>query len=364
MGNFFTDLKKEYENNGVLRLIIVTLFVYALMKYALMLLLPFLLGILLVTWLRPFLNRFCGDKKVWRSLVTGVVLLGALSIPMLLLFVLYRAGVNCISICADHVSELKEQCMVILHTCCGYLQKWSGTDGAVIEERILRTAEGIGEQISDEAIPAALTLSGDVIGTIGSIGLLWAVLFIFSILLAKDYEEVLDFFRPYRSYHRLVTIYDKTVRMMLSYMKSQFIIMSVIGGICSIVFWLMRYPLPFFWGYLVGFLDMLPFIGAGITLLPLAFFELLIGSAWKAGVLVGLYVVCYFTRQFMEPRLIGKRIGIHPLVMLVAVFVGVKLYGLIGIVTGPLSYLLIKELARVSHKGEMGQMARSNAKKP
>jgi len=158
--------------------------------------------------------------------------------------------------------------------------------------------------------------------------------------------------------------YDKTVRMLLSYLKSQLIIMSVVGGICSIVFWLMGYPSPFFWGYLVGFLDMLPFIGAGITLLPLAVLELILGGAGKAVVLVLLYVVCYFVRQFMEPRLIGKRIGIHPLIMLVSVFAGVKLYGLPGILTGPLSYLLIRELAMLPGGKRNCAGKRMPAKKP
>ncbi len=346
MGNFFVDLKKEYSQNQWLRLVAVTGFVYVLMRYALSLFLPFLLGLLMVTWIRPFLAKCSGGNKTCRSLLAVFALLAVGSIPCILLFALYRAGVNCIGICMDHMGELREQCMSILHTCCGYLQKWSGTDSAVIEARVLHAAEGIGEQLSDEAIPTALTLSSDVVMKIGSFGVLWAVFFIFSILLAKDYEEVLDYFRQYAWYHRLVQLYDKTVRMLLSYLKSQLIIMSVVGGICSIAFWLMGYPSPFFWGYLVGFLDMLPFIGAGITLLPLAVFELILGGNGKAVILVLLYVVCYFVRQFMEPRLIGKRIGIHPLIMLVAVFVGVKLYGLLGILTGPLSYLLIRELAK------------------
>ena len=346
MGNFFDDLKTEYAQNQALRLVASAVFVYLLMKYGLPLFLPFLLGIVLVTWLRPFLSRLCRGNKLCRSLIMGAVLLALASIPCLLLFVLYRAGMNCISVCMDHMEEMKTQCAAILHTCCCYLQKWSGTDSAVIEDRIMRTAEGIGEQISDEAIPAALTVSSDVIVKIGSIGVLWAVLFIFSILLAKDYEEVLKQLRRYGWYRRIVQIYDKTVGMLLSYIKAQLIIMSVVGGICSITFWLMGYPIPFFWGYLVGFLDMLPFIGTGITLIPLAVFELVLGKFWKAVAAVILYVVCYFVRQFMEPRLIGKRIGIHPLIMLAAVFVGVKLYGLFGILTGPLSYLLIRELAK------------------
>ena len=364
MGNFFADLKKEYRDNQWLRLVVVTVLVYALMKYALSLFLPFLLGFLLVTWIRPFLARCSGGSKTGRSLLAVLALVGVASVPCILLFALYRAGMNCIGICMDHMGELREQCMNALHTCCGYLQKWSGTDSALIEARILRAAEGIGEQIGDEAIPTALTMSSGVVMKVGRFGVLWAVFFIFSVLLAKDYEEVLSYFRQYPWYHGLVQLYDKTVRMLLSYLKSQLIIMSVVGGICSIVFWLMGYPSPFFWGYLVGFLDMLPFIGAGITLLPLAVLELILGGAGKAAVLVLLYVVCYFVRQFMEPRLIGKRIGIHPLIMLVSVFAGVKLYGLPGILTGPLSYLLIRELAMLPGGKRNCAGKRMPAKKP
>ena len=144
---------------------------------------------------------------------------------------------------------------------------------------------------------------------------------------------------------RVRELYDKTVRMVFSYIKAQLIIMSVIGGICSVVFWWAGSDMPFLWGYIVGFLDMLPFIGTGITLLPLAIFELVMGRSVLAVVFALLYVVCYFVREFMEPRLIGQRIGIHPLIILMSVFLGVKLYGLLGIVTGPLSYLLIRELS-------------------
>ncbi len=345
MGNFFAEIRQEFEKNQVLRIGSVTVLVYLLMKYALPLLLPFLLGGLLVTGLRYFLYKSCGKNKAGRSLLMGTILVLIAGIPGILLFVIYRAAANFLGICMDHIGELKEQCIVILHTCCCYLGELSGLDSLVIEARIIRTAEGIGEQISDEAIPAALTLSSDVIAKIGYIGILWAVFFIFTILLAKDYQEIVAVFRRQTYARRLVQIYDKTVRMILSYGKAQIIIMSVIGGICSVGFWRMGYSMPFVWGYLVGFLDMLPFIGTGITLIPLAVFELILGKTGKAILLVLLYLVCYFVREFMEPRLIGRKIGIHPLIILISVFLGVRLYGLLGIITGPLSYLLIRELA-------------------
>ena len=47
------------------------------------------------------------------------------------------------------------------------------------------------------------------------------------------------------------------------------------------------------------------------------------------------------TREFLEPKLIGDRLGVLPIVILMSVYVGVKLYGVGGILLGPLSVLLI-----------------------
>lgn len=344
MGNFFDGLKKEYVHHPAFRLVILTGSVFLFMRYGVPLFAPLLLGIILVTALYPGLHRITGSRKWLKSLFMGGILILIAAIPCLLAFVLYRAGINCISTCMDHMEELKTQGMQALHTCCCYLQKWSGMDSRMLEERIMRTAEGIGEQMSDEAIPAALTASGDVILKVTGIGVLWAVFFIFSILLARDYEEIQARMERNGWYRHACHIYGKTIGMLMSYIRAQLIIMSVIGGICSVTFWALRYPIPFFWGYLVGFLDMLPFIGTGITLIPLALFELLLGNTKRAVAAMILYIVCYFVRQFMEPRLIGKQVGIHPLIILASVYTGVKLYGIAGILTGPLSYLLIREL--------------------
>lgn len=355
MGNFFDGLKREYLQNAAFRLILLAGLVCLVMKYTVPIAAPFLLGIILVTGLRPHLHRLAGNRKWVRSLLMGAVLLLVAAIPCLLIVVLYRAGMNCVSTCMEHIGELKAQCTRLLHTGCCYLQKWSGMDSGMLEEKIMRTAEGIGAQMSDEAIPAALTVSGDVIIKATGIGVLWAVFFIFSILLARDYEEIRARMEQYNLFRHTCHIYKKTIGLLASYIRAQCIIMSVIGGICSVVFWILQYPVPFFWGYLVGFLDMLPFIGTGITLIPLALFEFILGNTKRAVVSILLYIVCYFVRQFMEPRLIGKQVGIHPLIILISVFLGVKLYGIAGILTGPLSYLLIRELYHVPMAGTAGE---------
>lgn len=66
------------------------------------------------------------------------------------------------------------------------------------------------------------------------------------------------------------------------------------------------------WGILAGILDALPFIGTGVVLVPLGMFQILDGNWGRALVCGVLYVVCIFLREVMEPRLIGRKIGVFP----------------------------------------------------
>lgn len=345
MGNFFEDLREEWYKRRMLRVVLIAAAVYLVMKYALTLVLPFCLSVLFVRWVMPFVRRVSGKRRGMKSTLTALILFVIGALPVVLLLFLYRAAAGCVRMCMSNFKIFRVQCGVFLHTCCCYLERPLGIDAVVIEEKIMTAARSIGEQLSDEAVPKALVISGDVLRVVAAIGIFWAVFFIFSVLFAKDYDEIVAGWREKHWFAYVRDLYDKTVKLIFSYIKAQLIIMSVIGGICSVVFWWAGFGMPFLWGYIVGFLDMLPFIGTGITLIPLAIFELVMGQNMLAAVFVLLYVVCYFAREFMEPRLIGQRIGIHPLIVLMSVFLGVKLYGILGIVTGPLSYLLIRELS-------------------
>ena len=60
-----------------------------------------------------------------------------------------------------------------------------------------------------------------------------------------------------------------------------------------------------------------------------------------------LYGACILTRELSEPKLIGKRIGVAPVFMLLAVYAGVRLFGVGGIIKGPLALIVIAEILKV-----------------
>lgn len=72
-----------------------------------------------------------------------------------------------------------------------------------------------------------------------------------------------------------------------------------------------------------------------------------------AAVYAGLSVICNLTREFLEPKLIGEHLGIPAIMVLVTVYVGIRLFGVSGVITGPFGYLAGKEIVReLLQKGE------------
>lgn len=100
----------------------------------------------------------------------------------------------------------------------------------------------------------------------------------------------------------------------------------------------------FLLAFLIALMDVLPVLGVGTALLPWALFRLLSGNVWGGVGLILLYTVITVVRQITEPHLVGKSIGLHPLVMLFAFFAGMKLFGFVGIFFGPLVALFVKAL--------------------
>lgn len=104
-------------------------------------------------------------------------------------------------------------------------------------------------------------------------------------------------------------------------------------------------PIPA--GIGIGLLDALPFFGTGTAFVPWILILVVFRKDYRAALILALtYGSCVLLRELLEPRLVGNRLGVLPVLILAGVYGGVKLYGAAGILLGPLSILLIRELWR------------------
>ena len=172
------------------------------------------------------------------------------------------------------------------------------------------------------------------------------MVFVAAILLMRDYDRMREQLRNYRLYRHVEHISGRMWHQGGMYLKAQAMIIGIVSILCVLGLWLLGNPYFVLLGVAAGLLDALPFIGTGTVLLPVAFFLVLQGSYAKAAGYGVLFFITYVAREFLEPRLIGARLGIYPFVMVVVVYAGLYLYGPSGVVLGPVTLLLILETVR------------------
>lgn len=95
---------------------------------------------------------------------------------------------------------------------------------------------------------------------------------------------------------------------------------------------------------IIAVLDILPVLGTGGVLLPWAIFSLVVGNFKYAIGMVVIYLVITIIRNIVEPRLIGKQMGLHPVLTLASMLVGLRLFGFLGLFIMPLGLSLFKKL--------------------
>ena len=120
--------------------------------------------------------------------------------------------------------------------------------------------------------------------------------------------------------------------------------MAVTFGILVAGLFLLRVQGAALLATLIALLDALPVLGAGLALVPWALVELILGNYGRGLGLAAIYTVTLTVRNALEPQVVGKQIGLHPLVALISFFVGWRLAGLMGMLLGPILTLILVKL--------------------
>lgn len=94
----------------------------------------------------------------------------------------------------------------------------------------------------------------------------------------------------------------------------------------------------------IAVFDIFPIVGAGMILVPWGIVMLLSGATGKGVGLIVLYLVEIVVRQIIEPRIVGRQVGLHPLITLIAMYVGSKLFGGIGLFGLPITCAIVASL--------------------
>ena len=128
----------------------------------------------------------------------------------------------------------------------------------------------------------------------------------------------------------------------LAYCKTQLILMIYTFTICLVGLLILQSPYALLLCVLISVIDAIPFFGSGFILWPGAAMHFITGNHFLAIGYLIIYICVNLIRQIMQPKILGTQIGLHPLLTLISMYVGLKAFGVLGMIIGPILAVLMK----------------------
>lgn len=170
-----------------------------------------------------------------------------------------------------------------------------------------------------------------------------------AIFISKDFTRINHWISnkiPARIKQIADSVYTNLRTALWGFMKTQFFLISSTMILSSIGLWILHIKHAFAIGILIGFIDIIPFLGTGTIFIPwilYLFFTQQYSLVMGLSVLYGLIIIA---RQLMEPKLLSANFGIHPLHTLIALFIGLQILGFWGVLLGPFFAIILQTLHR------------------
>ena len=134
----------------------------------------------------------------------------------------------------------------------------------------------------------------------------------------------------------------------IAYVKTQMILLLLVSAVCTLGLLLIKNSYAMLFGVAIGIFDAFPVLGSGLILVPWSVICFIRGKAFEGAILLTLFGVCQYLREYLEPKLLGGKMGIRPVQSLMAVYIGYELFGVMGLFLGPFGLVFIKSLWRVT----------------
>lgn len=222
------------------------------------------------------------------------------------------------------------------------------------QDTIMTNIDKVGEQVG--------TVMGDFLQSFFlniPIFLSWfpnaASVLIFSLLatffISKDWARLsLKFgkFFPSKWLNSSKAVFFELKKALFGFLKAQLTLVSITTVIILIGLLILRVDYAITIALLTGIVDIIPYLGTGLIFVPWIIYEIITGEIVLAIGLSVLYIIVLVQRQIMEPKILSSNIGLDPLTTLIALFVGFKLFGFIGLIVGPVSLVIITSLYRAN----------------
>ena len=324
---------------------------WLVLRYLFPLFLPFLVGTGLALGAEPIVSFLCKQLRLPRGISALVGVSIAFSMVALVLLILAALLVQELGSLAGILPDLANMIRLGLNSLEDWLLELAARapDGVepLLTQGVLELFSG-GSALLDRVTAWVLNLATNILGRLpgGALGLGTAILSAF--MISAKLPRIRDWLGrilPAAWKARYLPALRGIRKSLAGWLKAQIRLAGITFVIVILGFFLLRIPYAPLWAALVALVDAIPMLGTGTALVPWALVSLLQGDRIRAVGLLAIYAVAALTRSVLEPRLVGRQLGLDPLITLVALYLGFRLWGVAGMLLSPMIAVAAVHLA-------------------
>lgn len=344
------EKKKDFIIN-IIYLLIIAAIIYIALKYALGWFLPFVIGFGIAFMLKPLINIITKKLKINRKIVAGVTVLifyatvGAL-VTLLLVKIFIALKEVFIKLPSVYVNNIEPLIFELSNNVENLLGSLDPALVAAIEDMVSSLARSLGSIVSSIS-SGVVSFVSSTVTMVPSFFIILIFTIIASFFFAMDYVEITNFvtrqFSP-KVNSILFEVKDYIVGTLFKFIKAYSIIITITFIELSIGLSILKIDNAITIALLIACVDILPVLGTGGIVIPWIFIELFKGNVGLAIGLTIVYVIITVVRNVLEPKIVGQEVGLNPLVMLICIFIGIRLFGFIGLFALPTMIIILKNL--------------------
>ena len=346
-----TEKKRDFLINLAYAAVIIFL-VYFFLKYAINWIMPFVIAFIVSALLYPLIKLLSKKLKLQkhqRPVAAVITALFFCTVGVLTGFIIYKIIAAVSGLIISLPEYFTTTVLPSLETAYEKIRTLLAGLHIEIDTGSKTFFDSLTSSVSNlvSGVVPSLSFITSIPGMIVSI----IIMVISTFFIAMDFEKITTFCLaqlPRKTADFILELRDYTVKILFKYIRSYALILALTFGELLIGFAVMYFITGqkniFLLALLIAIFDILPIVGTGTILIPWAIVSLITGDYAKALCLIIIYVVITVVRQFVEPKIVGEQVGLHPIATLIAMIVGTKLFGGVGLFGLPIMLAIIKDL--------------------
>lgn len=312
------------------------------LKYLMPLAFPFLLGTGLALLAEPVVRLLCRRLRLPRGLAAGIgvtAAFGGVTMLVLLFLAFLIRELGALAGILPDLTQTTRAGLTLLQTWLLELaRRMPPSIHPLLEKRVVDLFSG-GNALLDRGFRYLLGLAGDILSHVPDSALSLGTAVISGFMISAKLPELRKWLRrkiPREKLRPLLETLEKVRRAVWGWLTAQVKLAGVTLGLLALGLLLLRIPYGLLWAAGICVLDALPVLGTGTVLIPWSVICFLQGDNARGLGLLGLYAVISLIRSALEPRLVGRQLGLDPLVTLFSLYAGYRLWGIGGMILAPL----------------------------